>query len=200
MARAQRAKAKRVWFWRWRHNSLRRHSDVVEARIVLATWMLALSAGAVAGQAVAAQTDHYLTERRAEVHAVAAVLTEDASDIAPTTTGFDDGRVPVKVRWTTADGVTHTARMKVDPQTAAGTHVTAWIDRSGQVVSKPPTATEKTLGVVGNGVLVGSGVCSTVLAGGWLVRRRLLRRRLAEWDAEWKRVDPQWRDRSGGRG
>ncbi|MEV6481827.1 hypothetical protein [Streptomyces sp. NPDC051576] len=199
MARAQRAKPTGVWFWRWRHNPLRRHSDVVEARVVLAAWTLALLAGAIAGQAAATETDHYLTERRADIHAVAAVLTEDAPKTSAVTTGFDDGKVWAKVRWTT-DGVTHTARAKVEPRATAGTRITAWANRAGALVPEPPTATEHTLGVLGNGVLVGSGACSMVLAGGWLIRRRLLRQRLAEWDAEWKRVGPQWRNRSGGKG
>ncbi|WP_405539737.1 hypothetical protein OG787_47465 [Streptomyces sp. NBC_00075] len=200
MARTRRAKATRVWFWRWRHNALRRHSDVVEARIVLATWILALLGGTLLGQAAAEGLDHSLADRRTAAHAVTAVLTEDASKIPPVTTGFDDGKVWAKVRWTTTDGVTHTARTKVDPDASTGTRVTVWVDGSGALVAEPATATEAELEVVGTGLFVGSGTGSMVLAGGWLVRRRLLSRRLVEWDAEWKRVGPQWRDLSGGKG
>ncbi|MER5435245.1 hypothetical protein [Streptomyces sp. NPDC002588] len=200
MAAARREKSTRVRFWRWRHNPLRRHSDVVEARIVLAAWTLALLGGTLAGQAAAAEVDQNLAARRAAVHTVAVVLAEDASKIPPTTTGFDDGKVWAKVRWTTADGVTHTARTRVEPDATAGTRVTAWADKTGDLVPGPPTATQAVLDVVGTGLLVASGTGSTVLAGGWLIRRRLLRRRLAEWDAEWKRVGPQWRNLSGGKG
>ena len=200
MARTHRAKATGPLLWRWRPNPLRRRSDVVEARIVLATWTLALLGGAFAGRATAAGVDQGLTARRAAVHVVAAVLVEDASRIPPTTTGFDDGKVWAKVRWTTADGVTRTARTKVQPDVPAGTRVTAWADSTGDLVAEPPTATQAKLEVAGTGVLVASGVGSTVFAGGWLVRRRLLRRRLAEWDAEWRRVGPQWRNLSGGKG
>lgn len=200
MARTHRAKVTRVRFWRWRHNALRRRSDVVEARIVLTTWTLALLGGAFAGQAAAAAADQGLAARRAAVHTLTVVLAEDASKIPPTTTGFDDGKVWAQVRWTTADGVTHTARTKVEPEATAGTRVTAWADNTGALVSEPPTATEAKLEVAGTGLLVASGTGATVLAGGWLVRTRLLRRRLAEWDAEWKRVGPQWRNLSGGKG
>ncbi|MGW3652893.1 Rv1733c family protein [Streptomyces sp. NPDC000878] len=200
MARTHRAKVTRVRLWRWRHNALRRHSDVVEARIVFATWTLALLGAAFAGQTAAEGADQGLTERRAAVHTVTVVLAEDASRIPPTTTGFDDGKVWAQVRWTTVDGVTHTARTKVEPEATAGTRVTAWADSTGALVAEPPTATEAKLEVVGTGLLVASGTGSAVLAGGWLVRKGLLRRRLVEWDAEWKRVGPQWRNLSGGKG
>ncbi|MDH6623100.1 plastocyanin [Streptomyces sp. LBL] len=200
MARTDPAELTRVRFWRWRRNPLRRHSDVVEARIVLVTWTLALLGGTFAGQAAATGVDQALAARRAAVHTVAAALAEDASKIPPSTTGVDDGKVWAKVRWTTADGVTHTAKTKAEPGAAAGTRVTAWADSTGNLVSKPPTVAQAKLEAVGTGLLVVSGAGSTALAGGWLVRRRLLRRRLAEWDAEWKRVGPQWRNLSGGKG
>ncbi|MFF5187662.1 hypothetical protein ACFY30_28515 [Streptomyces sp. NPDC000345] len=200
MAGTRRTTTTGVRLWRWRRNPLRRRSDVVEARIVLATWTLALLGGAFAGQAAATAVDRDIAARRADVHPVAAVLLEDAAKIPPTTTGFDDGRVWARVRWTTADGVTHTVRTKVDPDAAAGTRVTAWLDSAGDPVSGPPTAARRTVEVTGAGVLAASGAGLAVLAGGRLIRGRLLRRRLQEWAAEWERVGPQWRNLSGGKG
>ncbi|MFJ8114286.1 hypothetical protein [Streptomyces sp. NPDC096132] len=200
MAGSHRTQVTSVRFWRWRHNALRRPGDVVEARIVLATWTLALLAGAFAARAAATAADADMAARRAAVHPVVAVLAEDASRIPPTTTGFDDDKVWATVRWTTADGRAHTARTKVDPDATTGTRVTAWADRTGALVPDPPTATQRVVQVVGTGVLAASGTGGTVLAGGWLIRRRLLSRRLAEWDAEWRHVGPQWRNLSGGKG
>jgi hypothetical protein len=59
---------------------------------------------------------------------------------------------------------------------------------------------EATLQVVLTGALVAPLAGATVWAGGRLIRERLLRRRLAEWDQEWKRIGPEWRNRSGGKG
>ncbi|WP_267883703.1 hypothetical protein [Streptomyces sp. NRRL S-646] len=42
------------------------------------------------------------------------------------------------------------------------------------------------------------GAGAVVLVGGQLVRGRLDRRRLAEWDAQWAQVGPQWRKRMPG--
>lgn len=201
MASTRRATVSRVRFWRCRRNPLRRHSDVVEAGIVFATWSLALLGGAFAGHAAAIAFDQDLAAQRAEVHPVAAVAAEDASVLPPITTGFDDGKVWAKVHWTTADGVIHTARTEVEPDARVGTRVTAWADSTGdRLVSEPPSPTQVRLEAAGTGVLVASFAGSVVLTGGWLVRRRLLRLRLAEWDAEWKRVGPQWRNLSGGKG
>ncbi|MGN5377661.1 hypothetical protein ACQ4WX_07880 [Streptomyces lasalocidi] len=48
MARTPPTTVTPVRLWRWRSNPLRRHSDVIEAWIILATWVFALLCGAVA--------------------------------------------------------------------------------------------------------------------------------------------------------
>ncbi|MFE0516798.1 hypothetical protein ACFW2E_44850, partial [Streptomyces sp. NPDC058964] len=128
--RARRAKADGGWFrrwrWRWRSNPLRRRSDTVEAWIVLATWILALVGGIIAGALAAVMVDGNLAARRAEVHPVSAVLTRDSVDAVPAAGGYDDSRVWATVRWTAADGSVHTDRAKVTPGIAAGSRVTVW--------------------------------------------------------------------------
>src|SRR4051794_41575947 len=64
----------KVLGWRWRSNPLRRHSDVVEAWIVLAAWTVATT-GAVAGGIAAAQAaQHVVDADRADRRPVSAVL------------------------------------------------------------------------------------------------------------------------------
>ncbi|WP_405910424.1 MULTISPECIES: hypothetical protein [unclassified Streptomyces] len=199
MATARCAKPAKVRFWRWRRSPLRRRSDTVEAWIVLATWILALLGGLLAGQVAAVAMDDTFASRRAQVRPVSAVLTEDATEESPSViSGTSSDTVWVKVRWSTADGSTHTGRAKAETGTTAGTRVTAWTDRTGALVSKPPTVTEAWLQSVLAGVLVTLSLGATVLVCGRLVRRGLDRRRLAEWGAEWERVGPQWRKRMNG--
>ncbi|GGN79792.1 hypothetical protein GCM10011579_064650 [Streptomyces albiflavescens] len=190
----------RVRLWRWRRNRLRRHSDVVEAWIVLGTWILVLVGGAFTGVVAAQAVDSAFATRRAQVHAVSAVLTDDATKTPPAGTGYDDGRVWAAVGWTDAQGSAHHDRAKVVPGAPAGTRLTVWTDRTGRVVSEPASAGEAKLQAYLTGVLVASLTGATVWGGGWLVRTGLVRRRLAEWDEEWKRVGPEWRNLSGGRG
>ncbi|MGW5653892.1 Rv1733c family protein [Streptomyces humi] len=188
------------WCWRWRSNPLRRRSDVVEAWIVLGLWGLALVGGVLAGWGVARTVDRTFAERRAEVRTVTARLTEDAADGTPVTAGYDVGLTWATVRWTAADGSVHTGRAKVVPSATAGTPVQVWASRGGRLVGAPASEAESALEAVAAGVLVGQSTSFVVYGGGLLVRRRLLSRRLAEWDDEWRRVGPQWRDFSGGKG
>ncbi|MGW0627061.1 Rv1733c family protein [Streptomyces sp. NPDC002758] len=187
-------------FWRWRHNPLRRRCDVFEAWIVLATWTLALLGGLLAGAVAAGMVDQSLDARRAQVHPVTAVLTADAAPSAPASTGYDTGRSWATVRWTTANGAVHTGQAQVAPGAAAGTRVMVWTDNSDHIVTAPLTPTESLLQAGITAALVAPAAGVLVWAGGRLVRGRLIKRRLAEWDEEWKRVGPQWRNLSGGRG
>ncbi|MFF0041555.1 hypothetical protein ACFYRG_35910 [Streptomyces mirabilis] len=178
--------------WRWRRNPLRRHSDVVEAWIVLATWICALLGGVLAGAAAAQATDSVFAARQAQVHAVSAVLTDDAPRDPLGGTGYDDGRVWAPVRWKATNGDVHTDLAKVFPGAPVGTRITVWTDPSGRMVSAPVTGTAAALQAGLTGALVAPAAGAAVCAAGWAVRTRLIRRRMAEWGQEWKQVGPQW--------
>ncbi|MBV2357380.1 hypothetical protein KUM39_23950 [Streptomyces sp. J2-1] len=185
-------------WWRWRRNPLRRHCDVVEAWIVLVVWTLVVLGGIVAGALAASSVDAGFAVRRAQVQAVTASLTDDASRTPPGSDGYDDGRVWAGVRWTDADGAVHTDRAKVYPGAPAGSTLTVWTDRTGHVVAPPVSGGEAVLQSVLTGALVAAGTGAAVWTGGWLVRGVRMRRRMSEWDEEWKRVGPEWRNYSSG--
>ncbi|GAA3771865.1 hypothetical protein GCM10022403_003950 [Streptomyces coacervatus] len=196
MTKTHCAKAKRVGFWRWRRSPLRRRSDRLEAWIVLVAWTLALLGGLLAALVTRGAVEDDLAARRAQVHSVSAVLTEEAPRTAPVPTyGFSDDKVWAKVRWAGADGSTHTGTLRVEPGTAAGARVTGWTDHTGRLVLEPASPTEAWLQTVLFSVAAATGAGAVVLVGGRLARGCLDRRRLAEWDAEWARVGPQWRKR-----
>ncbi|MGW2459764.1 Rv1733c family protein [Streptomyces sp. NPDC001761] len=200
MARTPPASVTRVRLWRWQHNPLKRHGDVVEAWIALVMWALALVGGVLAGVVAAQAMDSAFAARRAQVHAVSAVLTDDGAKTPPGGSGYDDGRVWAAVRWTDAFGKVHTGQAKIFPGSPVGSTLTVWTDRTGRIVSPPPSGTGATLQVALTGAFVAPPAGATVWAGGWLIRTRFLRRRLDEWDEEWEQVGPEWRRRSGGRG
>lgn len=200
MARTPPTTVTPVRLWRWRHNPLRRHSDVVEAWIVLATWVLAVLGGTVGGLAAAQNAESAFSARRAQVHAVSAVVTDDAARTSASGTGYDDGRVWASVRWTDAHGAVHTDRAKIAPGVAAGSQVTAWTNNAGHIVSPPVTGAAADLQAALTGALVAPSAGAAVWVVGWGVRARLIRRRMAEWDEEWKQIGPRWGNFSGGRG
>ncbi|MET8945793.1 hypothetical protein ABZX30_19970 [Streptomyces sp. NPDC004542] len=199
MTRTPPTTVKPVRLWRWRQNPLRRHSDVVEAWIVLVTWICALVGGSLAGAAAARSTDEAFAAREAQVHTVSAVLTDEAPANPPAGTGDDDGRVWAAVRWTGADGTVHSDRAKVVPGAPVGTRITVWTDSSGRVVAAPVTGASATLQAALTGALVAPSVSAAVWTAGWGIRTRLIRRRMAEWDQEWEQVGPEWGNLNGGR-
>ncbi|WP_190197572.1 Rv1733c family protein [Streptomyces djakartensis] len=199
MAVTRHGSADRVRLWRWRSNPLRRRSDRVEAWIVLLTWVLVVLGGAIAGLVAAGAADRALAAQRAKAHAVSAVLTERAPKSSQATTdGSRSDTVLARVRWTAPGGSTHTGRTEAEPGAAAGTRVTVWTDRTGELVDAPLNPAEATIQAAATGVLAGTGTGAAVWTVGRLARVRLDRRRLAEWDMEWERVGPQWRKRMTG--
>ncbi|CAL9661514.1 hypothetical protein SUDANB105_07034 [Streptomyces sp. enrichment culture] len=187
------------WLWRWRNNPLRRLSDRVEAWLVLGVWLAAVLGGAVAGLVAADSVGHALDARRAQTRPVPAVLTEDAPRTVPVTEDGSGGdTVWARVRWTSPDGATHTGRAQVAPAAEAGTRVTVWAGPSGGTGARPPTLTESAVQAAVIGTLAGLGTAATAWLGGRLARAQLDRRRLAQWEAEWRQVGPRWRKRMTG--
>ncbi|MEV0637867.1 hypothetical protein AB0I77_23575 [Streptomyces sp. NPDC050619] len=183
----------RVWLWRWRRNPLKRRADAVEAWVVLGTWLLAVLAGVLAGVAVARSVEHGLARERVEWRPVMAHLTEQAPGRSVRGSGTASGdRVWAEVRWTVADGSAHTGQARVEPGSVFGTPVTVWADSEGRLVTKPATAAQAQLraGLIGG--LLGVGAAAVPFAGGRTLCRRLERRRMEWWDAEWARFGPLW--------
>ncbi|CAL9357160.1 hypothetical protein SUDANB176_00598 [Streptomyces sp. enrichment culture] len=199
MARTHGAGVRRVRLWRWRRNPLRRRSDLVEAWVLLAVLVLALSAAVFAGLAAAGAVDDSIAERRDRARTVPAVLTEDAAHAPPASVSENgDGGVWAPVRWTAPDGTDRTGRAEVEPGNKAGTAVVVWTDPEGRLVSPPPGGAEARFQIVMAGVTIGVATAGLGLLGERLVRSRLQRRRLGEWEAEWRLVEPSWRKRMTG--
>ncbi|MEU5597956.1 hypothetical protein [Streptomyces sp. NPDC020298] len=176
------------WAWRWRRNSLRRRSDVVEAWIVLVAWLAAVVGSVLAGLVAANAAARGLDRQWEERHPVQAVLVGRAPGLSSERTGTD-GRVWVTVRWTTPDGVVHTDRAKVRPGTESGAAVTVWTDQRGRVAAKPLSPGEAGFRAGWTGTLVATGTAAAVFGAAQLARAGLERRRLRQWDDEWARVD-----------
>lgn len=170
MTRTPATTVRPVRLWRWRRNPLRRHSDVVEAWIVLATWVLVLVFGVVAGLLAAQASAASYAARLAQVHPVTAVLTDPAAATPAASTGYDDGRVWAPVRWTDADGSVHTDRAKVASGAPAGSSVTVWTNHADHVVAPPVTGASADLQAALTGVLVGPSAGAALWCAGWLVR------------------------------
>lgn len=186
------ARCGRVRLWRWRRNPLRRRSDVIEAWIILAGWLLAPVGGLVAGLTAADAIERSTDRQRVDRREVSAVLVEDAEDRVHTR-AVGDPRVWATVRWTAADGSTRTDEARVSALSPAGDRVTIWIDEDGRLAAEPLTEGEVRFHAASGGVLAAAGVSGIVLGAVWVTRLYLSRWRLKQWAVEWERIDMRWR-------
>jgi hypothetical protein len=74
----------------------------------------------------------------------------------------------------------------------AGTLATVWVDRQGQLTSKPLTPGETSFQAARISVLVGLGVAGGLLGGAELVRLQPASRQSRQWDEGWARIDTPW--------
>lgn len=187
--------------WRWRHNPLRRTTDLVEAWLAFAALALILVVapvvGALVGTAAQGSLQQSVREQRAARHLVTATVVKkvDGSplDPDPETATTRDRHSRVVADWTGPDGTdrhgTVLANLK-DPQ--PGDRFTMWTDERGRTVGRPLDAATATT----HAVLAGFG--ATVLAAGLIesARRlivwRMIRRRYARWDQAWEKAGPDW--------
>lgn len=183
----------KVWLWRWRRNPLRRPADRLESWVVLITWALTLFGGVAMGLVAAGSVESGLARQRAEWRQVEAVLTEDAPEpSAPDGAGTGTAKVWAKVRWTAPDGSDRTGQARVDPAVLMGARVTVWTDAEGLLVAKPADEAQARLRATLVGGLAGVFAAAVPLVGGRLVRNRMERRRMDQWDVEWARIGPLW--------
>ncbi|MBO1334412.1 hypothetical protein [Streptomyces sp. VRA16 Mangrove soil] len=179
------------WRLRLRDNPLRRRSDVVEAWTVLCvTAAVAVGAPAAALAVGAPTVAAARAESRAQHenrHTASARLLKDAPPMA--TWAGSSGSVrtlyQVPVRWTTADGVTHSGIARVPAGTRRGESARIWLDDAGRIAGAPLDESDIWLRGASVGAAAAGGVTTVALLAGWSVRRRLDRERLAQWDREW---------------
>ncbi|MFD7439429.1 hypothetical protein [Streptomyces sp. NPDC059861] len=180
----------RVWLWRWRRNPLRRRSDRVEAWILLGAWALTALVGVLAGLAVSRTVEGELARERVEWRPVEARLAEQVPGSPPAPSGAPGiERVWAEVRWSAPDGSGRTGQARVRPGSPAGTPVTVWTDRQGRLVTEPTTPSEAHVRAHLTGALAGIGAATLPLAGARLLRDRLERERLDQWETDWARFD-----------
>ncbi|GGX58873.1 Rv1733c family protein [Streptomyces fructofermentans] len=183
--------------WRWRHNALRRRSDVMEAWTVLVAavllWVGAPMAGLAAGWWAHDGARATAVAQHAERHRVRAEVTQHAPVAPPTAEGERQPTYRVTVRWTEPGGKARTDTARVPAGTQVGEHTDIWLNDRGRVVPAPVDESavwQHTL----TAAICATGVFAVgVLATHAVVRMVATRRRLAEWEREWARTGPDWR-------
>ncbi|MFF3326847.1 hypothetical protein [Streptomyces sp. NPDC002889] len=191
-----------VGVWRWRHNPLRRNTDLVEAWAALVAVLLLVTAAPAAGWITGSLSDEALRQsvrvQRQQRHATTATVVRPApsprpSSYDPETGGADDPRRQVVAKWTAPDGSRHTGTVSTAlRRIRPGDTVTLWTDRFGRVVHRPmdDTAARVHAFFAGAGAALATGVL--VECTRRLVVWRLVRRRLADLERAWAAAGPDW--------
>ncbi|SDP54561.1 hypothetical protein SAMN04487981_12629 [Streptomyces sp. cf386] len=187
--------------WRWRHNPLRRATDLAEAWVALAALLLILAVAPLAGSLIGGLAQDTLQEsvreQRTSRHLVTATVVRKVEgsrlDVDPEASTGRDMRTRVVADWTGPDGSAHRAAVMAGMDTPQpGDRFTIWTDRQGRTVARPlDTATAAT-----HAVLAGFGAAlltaGLVEGGRRLIVWRMVRRRYARWDQAWDKAGPDW--------
>ncbi|MFI8321544.1 hypothetical protein [Streptomyces sp. NPDC085529] len=188
--------------WRWRHNPLRRTTDLVEAWVALTAAVLLSVAVPVAGWTVGASAQHSLqravhAQQQGRTETTARVLRAAPTPPRATTTSEHTAeqrfRRTVVARWTAPDGTTRTGTVTTARTDATpGGTFSLWTDRDGRPVTAPlARGTARAHAVVAG--LTAAALCGLgVELVRRLVMRRLRHRRYARLDRAWASVGPDW--------
>jgi hypothetical protein len=181
-------------------NPLRRRVDKIAAclaALLLAAFligapMLSMAVARWAGHAAAAGQQAARSWRQ-----VPAVLLQGAPLPA---IGWMFGASWVTARWTAPDGHKRTGSIPISTSLAAGRTVPLWVDTEGAPTGppppyNPPVASEALAAVLATAALA-AVLSSLAGVGRWMLNRR----RLADWEAAWAAVGPQWTRRYRSRG
>ncbi|MFD9094393.1 hypothetical protein [Streptomyces collinus] len=182
--------------WRWRRNTLRRRSDVVEAWTVLVVsvllFVVAPLVGVAAGLRAHDRAQTVAVAERSERHHVRAEVIADPTRRLPAVQGDREHPYQALVRWTEPGKGPRTASARVPAGTRPGDEVTVWFDTRDRSVAPPPDDVAVWQHTVTVGVCAAGGAAAVVLLGSAVERRIAQRHRMAEWERAWARTGPKW--------
>lgn len=180
----------RVLWWRWRHNLLKRGSDIAEAWIGVAAVAVLVLVPPAVGVATAAAAERSELDQARGLHRVTAHLVEDAPAALSRFSGAATGnQVQAAVRWTMSGGALKSGTALVKAGSKSGASTAVWLDDAGRVQPTPPTPAQAREQGAAVGSATGAGVFVLALGGWWTARVKLDRRRWAQWDRDWAEFD-----------
>ncbi|GAA3717486.1 Rv1733c family protein [Streptomyces tremellae] len=189
--------------WRWRHNPLRRTTDLVEAWLaVLVAALLvfgAPAAGWLSGAVLGSSLQRTVAEQRHDRQESRAVMVTDSRQrgqvgfFDPESAASQNADTRVIARWTTPGDVKH-----VGPVTAPRAHLrpgdtfSIWTDTRGRQVPPPISGDAAHFHAVFSGITA-TLLAAALLLGAWrLAVWRLVHQRYKRLDRQWAQVGPDW--------
>jgi len=159
---------------------------------VLVVWALVAVGGTLVGVVAARAADETFARQRADRAPVRAMLLVDVPRATGARGTVYSDRAAAKVRWTATDGTRRTGSTLVDAGLTAGSPVTVWTNRRGDLTSRPPDPTDAAVEAGFLGAGAGLALSGLVVGAAAVARWRLDRRRIEGWAREWDTVGPEW--------
>ncbi|MEU4871511.1 hypothetical protein [Streptomyces sp. NPDC021608] len=187
--------------WRWRHNPLRRGTDLAEAWVALSALLLvclvAPVVGSLAGGAAQDALQRSVREQHASRHEVTATVVRTARaaslEADPEAATGREARTRVLAGWTAPDGTArHGTVLSGLESPHRGDRFGIWTDAHGRLVARPLDAATATTHAVLAGLGAALLTAGAVEGGRRVIMWRMVRRRYAGWDRAWDRAGPDW--------
>ena len=175
-------------------NPLRRGSDRLEtavlAVLVIAFLVAAPFTALASGSWALARAHQAQLAERASSYQVSAVVLK----LEPQESAY--GNPQAQARWTAHDGRVVTGEISVPLYASVGATEQLWTTADGQPTS-PPLEDSQVTGQADVAEALGVGALAVLLTVIGLVTRWTLdRRRMADWDAQWRATGPRWTTRA----
>ncbi|MFD6036686.1 hypothetical protein G6W51_04015 [Streptomyces coelicolor] len=171
-------------------NPLRRGSDRFEARIcriLLLILVLGLPAASLGtGLATYQSAMQTVRTQSAERYEVDAEVVSAGETVPATKTQ------QAQVRWLDEEGTARTDDARVKAHTPEGATVRVWVTQDGAVTVPPMTENQAVTTSWFTGTAAAAGFAAVIYVTRKGMRHELDRKRYAQWDAEWERVEPLW--------
>ncbi|MFI5823333.1 hypothetical protein ACIA8I_30170 [Streptomyces rishiriensis] len=187
--------------WRWRHNPLRRGTDLAEAWVALSALLLiflvAPVVGSLVGGAAQGVLQRSVREQHESRHEVTAIVVRKAAapplETDPETVTGREIRTRVVARWSAPDGTAEQGTVLSGLKTPhSGDRFGMWTDAHGRPVARPLDSATATTHAVLAGLGAALLLAGAVEGGRRMIVWRMVRRRYARWDQAWDRAGPDW--------
>ncbi|MGD0375006.1 MAG: hypothetical protein ABSB01_10555 [Streptosporangiaceae bacterium] len=174
-------------------NPLRRGIDRLQTAVTLGLCALFLISAPLLATAAWRWTHQAsLAQQRAEQgwHQVSAVTLQSTPPADQYASQWQD--TAVLASWAAPSGIKRVGEILVPAPLAAGQRVRIWVNGSGWQTGPPLSPSQLTTRAIGVAALAPILLAGALLSIGWLARWLLNRRKLADWEAAWTLVEPQW--------
>lgn len=158
---------------------------VIALVVLVSTPFIGLLGSTVYDQQRAQAAEQSATRHETTATLIAGAIPETSSPRAISIGGTS----PVPAVWTLPDGSEKTGPVPADRGATAGTKVTVWLDQTGSVVGAPITSGDAAMNAITVAMLAWLGLLAIGSGAFSLARWALDRRRFANWDGEWERID-----------